>query len=222
MSNAIEHLREDYEKTPRSIDGRLKPLTRIEVEDRKPFPTVKLIVVTTAIGAAGYIGAEMIEMHPFIGFFLALPIMMGVGIHIAQSASPYAKTGKLLTTAAMVVGRVVRADNKLHKPGEEPGKAVVVFSLSSERRFNPVSLKDPVKRVRSASESKDPPAEMAAAVALMKAEGPPVKLPASVAGDDQTWLAWVEVDPRRLDDNKITDKKVPLLVAPEERLVAHL
>lgn len=222
MSNAIDHLREDYEKTPRSIDGRLKPLTRIEIEERKPFPTVKLVVVTVAIGVAGYLGAEAVEMHPFIGFFLALPIMMGVGIAIAQSASPYAKTGKLLTTAPMVLGRVVRAENKLHKPGEEPGQAVVVFSLNPERRFDVLSLKDVVKRVRSAAEAKDPPTELAEAVALMQGEGPPVKLPASVGGDEQTWLSRVEVDPRRLDENKITNHTVPLLVTPEERLVAHL
>ena len=84
-------------------------------------------------------------------------------------------------------------------------------------------LKDVAKRIRSAKESANPDEQLVDVVALVKqSAGRPICLPQSVAADGDTWIGVVDVNPERLPENKVVGQMIPLLVAPEDGLVAHL
>lgn len=218
----LDDLRAQYGKTPRRIDSRLLPLTRVPTGPGQPFPTVKLLLMTVVVFGGAAAICVALEASQMVGFLLAAPVWMGVGISMVRSASPSARTAKLLSTATLVEGRVIRAHGRLYQPGDEPQEAVVAFTTDAERRFDRLFLRDVVKKVRSAAEADSPPPELAEVARRLEAEGPPVKVPADVAGDDSTWVARVIVDPRRLPEEKLVDHAVPLLVAPEDGLAAHI
>lgn len=218
----LDELREDYGTTPRRIDTRLLPLTRIATGPKQPFPTVKLLVMSALVYGAGVGICLALDERPELGMMLAAPIWMGIGIGMIRAASPSARTGKLLETATLVEGRAIKAHGRLYQPGDEPEVAAVAFSTSEDHRFDRLYLRDVVKKVRAAAEAKTPPAELADVAARVDADGPPVKVPPSVAPDGETWVARVIVDPKRLPEAKLVDHAVPLLVRPAEGLAAHI
>ena len=218
----LDELRADYGTTPRRIDTRLLPLTRIPAGPKRPFPTVSLLVMT-AVVFGGAVGICMATEQPVrLGLMLAAPLWMGVAIAMIRAASPAARTAKLLETATLVEGRVIKAHGRLYQPGDEPETAAIAFSTDAAHRFDRLYLRDVVKKVRSATEAKTPPAGLAEVAARVEADGPPVKVPADVAGDDSTWIARVIVDPKRLPEEKLVDHAVPLLVQPADGLAVHV
>lgn len=218
----LDELRADYGSTPRRIDTRLLPLTRVATGPKRPFPTVKLLLMTAAVYGAAVGVCLALDEKPELGLMLAAPVWMGIAIGMIRAASPSARTAKLLETATLVEGRVIKAHGRLYQPGDEPETAAVAFSTDAEHRFDRLYLRDVVKKVRSAAEAKTPPAELAEVAARVEADGPPVKVPAAVAGDDSTWVARVVVEPKRLPEAKLVDHAVPLLVQPADGLAAHV
>lgn len=218
----LDELRAQYGATPRHIDTRLLPLTRIAVGPTRPFPAIPLLVMSAAVfgGAVGICLAT--DQRVELGLMLAAPVWMGIGIAQIRAAAPSARTSKLLRTATLVEARVIKAHGRLYQPGDEPAWAAVTFSTDPERRFDRLFLRDVAKKVRSAAEAASPPAGMAEVAARLEADGPPVPVPADVAGDGSTWVARVTVDPRRLPDEKLVDHAVPMLVDPGEGLAAHV
>lgn len=218
----LDELREQYGATPRRIDTRLLPLTRVATGPSRPFPMVPLLLMSVAVFGVAvgicYATGERMEL----GLMLASPIWMGIGIAQIRAASPSARTAKLLKTATLVEARVIKAHGRLYQPGDTPEWASVAFTTDGEKRFDRLFLRDVVKKVRSAAEGKSPPDGLAAVVERLEADGLPVKVPQAVAGNDSTWVARLTVDPRRLPAEKLVDHAVPLLVAPEDGLAAHI
>lgn len=217
----LDELRAQYGATPRRVDTRLLPLTRIPVGPPKPFPLVALLLMTVAVFGAAVGICIATEQTVQLGLMLAAPIWMGIAIAMIRAASPGARTAKLLQTATLVEARVIKAHGRLYQPGDEPEWATVVFSTREDQRFDRLFLRDVAKKVRAAAEGSTP-ANMTDAAARLDAEGPPVELPADVAGNGGIWVARITVDPRRLPEEKLADHAVPLLVAPAEGLAAHV
>lgn len=214
----LDELRAEYGATPRRIDTRLLPLTRIATGPARPFPTIQLLLMSVAVFGAA-VGICIATGERFeLGMMLASPIWMGIGIAQIRAASPSARTAKLLKDATLVEARVIKAHGRLYQPGDEPEWAAVAFSTDPDKRFDRLFLKDVVKKVRSAAEAASPPADMAEVAARVEADGPPVAVP----GEPSTWVARIVVDPRRLPEEKLVDHAVPLLVAPAEGLAAHV
>jgi len=214
----IDELRTRYEKTPRTIDSFLRPLSQVETGDRRPFPWGLMTFMVVALTALAFGIAEVTGGAWQMITMLMLPVQMGVGIQIARSASPNARTAKLLRTATLVEGRVVKAHGRLYQPSDEPEEAIVVFSTKDAARFDRTALRDVGRVVRSAAEADTPPEGMAEVVKVVNGEGWPAKVP----GHDGAWVARVMVHPRRLPEEKIVDQALPLLVAPADNLVAHI
>lgn len=218
----IETIRERYAATPREIDSRLRPITRLEFGEAPPFPAVRLVVVLLLLSAATYGVALWFEFEAALGFMLASPLLLGAGIQVVRAGSATVQVQRALETAPLVLGGVVRAHNTLYRSGVEPEEAVVVFACAPERRFDQLYLRDLTKALRAAAEDPTPASDLAPAVVRVTEPGPPVPLPERVAGDGDAWLARVLVVPDRLPDNKIKGNLVPLLVDPESGLVAHI
>ena len=218
----LDELREQYGATPRRIDTRLLPLTRVATGPARPFPYIPILLMSVAVFGAAIGLCVAVGERPELGLMLASPIWMGIGIAQVRGASPSARTAKLLKDATLVEGRAIKAHGRLYQPGDEAAWAAVIFTADEGKRFDRKFLRDVAKKVRSAAEAKSPPAEMAEAVARLEEDGTPVKLPASVSGEAAVWVARVTVDPRRLPQEKLVDHAVPLLVAPEGGLAAHI
>lgn len=219
----FEELKTKYEPAPRKMDPYLRPLTLLDTGEKIPFPIVKLGLVTALATGLSYAAAVQLEASFLIALFVACPVWMGVCIQIIRSASMSERNCERLKTGPFVLGRIVHGETRLYSQGTEPGLASVVFSVDDGHRLDELYLRDVAKRIRSAKESPSPADELIPAVTLVNsAAGQPVLLPSSIAADGVTWLGMVKVNPERLPHNKVVGQQVPLLVAPESGLVAHL
>ena len=219
----FEELRERYTERPRRMDTYLRKLTMTDTGDSIPFPFVKLTVVTLVFFGATYALAKHFEISLSIMAMLSLAIYMGVAIQVVRSASITERNAKLLKTAPLLLGRVVKGDTHLYQHSVELGRASVVFSLDEAHHDDDYYLRDVAKRLRSAADANTPPAELAEAISLVKTTtGRAVQLPTDTASDGQTWLAAVEVNPERLPENKIVKQNIILLAVPSANLVAQL
>ncbi|MEE2786367.1 MAG: hypothetical protein VX589_03445 [Myxococcota bacterium] len=219
----FEELKSKYEPAPRKMDPYLRPLTLLDTGEKIPFPAVKLLLVTALSTGLSYLAALQLEASFLISLFVVCPVWMGVCIQVIRAASMSERNCERLKTGPFVLGRVVHGETRLYSQGSEPGLASVVFSTDDAHRLDELYLRDVAKRIRSAKESTSPADELMPAVTLVNsAAGQPVRLPNSVAADGSTWLGVVKINPERLPQNKVVGQQIPLLVAPESGLVAHL
>ncbi|MBU0553911.1 hypothetical protein KKF91_14755 [Myxococcota bacterium] len=153
---------------------------------------------------------------------MSSPITLGVFIGLIRSSSPMVQLEGKLRIAPLVLGRVVEAPNHLHRPGGEAGVAHVVFC--PDKPFDGIYLKDAVKHLRSARQAAEPPQDLGAALAALKAEGeqPPLRLPEAYTPEGAVYLVAVKVNPARLPQRKISDGLVPLLVNVEAGVAVHV
>ena len=203
------------------MDAYLRPLTHLE--------TTRIIISHDEIASRNrlsigvtYVIAKQFDFRFEISLFVACPIL-GVAIQVIRAASVTERNNKRLQAGPFVLGRIVHGHTRLYSPGVERGLASVVFSRDESHRMDDLYLKDVAKRIRSAKESTNPDEQLVDVVALVKqSAGRPICLPQSVAADGDTWIGVVDVNPERLPENKVVGQMIPLLVAPEDGLVAHL
>ena len=219
----FDELTQKYGPAPRKMDAYLRPLTLVETGEETSFPLVKILVVTALTVAATYGISMQFDFRFAISLFVACPLWLGVVIQLIRSASVTERNNKRLQEGPLVLGRIVQGHTRLYSPGVERGLASVVFSRDEAHRMDDLYLKDVAKRIRSAKESDSPADDLVDVVALVKqSAGRPICLPKSVANDGDTWIGIVDVNPERLPENKVVGQKIPLLVSPEDGLVAHL
>jgi hypothetical protein len=219
----FEELKEKYTDQPRRMDGYLRKLTYTETGDSLPFPFIKLTIATLVFFGGTYWATIHFQLSLSIMAVVALAIYMGIAIQIIRSASITERNSRLIQAAPLLLGRVVKGDNQLYQQGADAGRASVVFSFDEAHRDDDRYLRDVAKKLRSAAEASDTPADLVEAVAIVQnTAGRAVQLPSDTAGDGQTWLGVVDVNPERLPENKIVNQNLLLLAAPESNLIAQL
>ena len=219
----FQELEEKYGEPPRKMDAYLRPLTYTETGDTLPFPTVKLIVATLLIGGLSYWSMVEFDLIPHFVGLVSSSILLGVGIQIVRSASISERNSRLLQECPMVYGRVIQGAASLYKAGTERGQASVIFTRTEGKCRDTFYLKEVAKKLRAAVDSGRGDPELAEASALVKStSGRAVRLPESIAPDGDCWLGVVEVNPERLQNNKIVKQHLLLITSPEHNLIAQL
>jgi hypothetical protein len=219
----FKELEERYTAEPRKMDAYLRPLTHLETGDSLPFPTVKLTLATLLITGLSYGAMIQFELIPQFVAMIGSSVALGVGIQIVRSASISERNSNLIQTVPLVYGRVIQGTQALYQSGVENGVASVIFTRDESKRRDTFYLKEVAKRLRSAIDSADVPAELQGVAELVKnMSGRSIRLPEGIAPDGDCWIGMVEVNPERLPSNKLVKQHLILLTSPEHNFVAQL
>ncbi len=216
----FQDLKENYAKAPRFMDPLLESIVHERAGKGAQMPFMRLLIFSLILFATASLASNYWDIKIQLTLFIALPIFLGGGIGLIRASSPLVQVANHLKKAPVVLGKVVQADGGLYKAGEKPGMAYVLFSTEEELRFDERPLKDLAKKLRSASQAKEPPGELKEALTLLRE---PVE--ACLKFDEpqgRFWLAAIHVQPQRLPKRKIIDQRLALLAAPEADLVVHL
>ena len=218
----FDELVERYTNKPRRMDAYLRKLTHTETGQDSPFPTVKLLIVTViTIGGVIVYSQQTNTPIQTVGM-IALALYMGIAIQIVRAASQTEKNVKLIGRADLSAARVYWADNHLFQLGSDAGDAVVIFNPDADMAHDHGHLKAVAKRVRSTVDGEDD-GTFSEIRGLMSQSGYGcTRLPETLAGGGNNWIARIQVNPERLPDGRIRDQKLVILSVPEHNFVAQL
>ena len=220
MTDALAPIRSRYEATPRVLDADLQRMARGDRgclgDALAGFGGLSIIVfgVLASFDVLGW------------GFMMAGTLFLLVGFVL--SAVAQVKSGpvrrKALTEGPLVLARVVAGDPALYEPSDAVLPARVVFSADPAKRFDGALLRALAVRLQALQRADTTPPDQAAVVAVLRDanRAETVRLPASLAGDDEAYLAVVAVDARRLPGRRIDSGELTLIVDPRSGFAEHV
>jgi len=220
MTDALAPIRSRYEATPRVLDADLQRMARGDRgclgDALAGFGGLSIIVfgVLASFDVLGW------------GFMMAGTLFLLVGFVL--SAVAQVKSGpvrrKALTEGPLVLARVVAGDPALYEPSDAVLPARVVFSADPAKRFDGALLRALAVRLQALQRADTTPPDQAAVAAVLRDanRAETVRLPASLAGDDEAYLAVVAVDARRLPGRRIDSGELTLIVDPRSGFAEHV
>ena len=220
MSDALATLRSRYEATPRTFDPELQRMAR---GDRGCLGDA-----LAGAGALATIVFGVLASFGVLGWgFMTLGVLMlvtGFFLSAAATARSAPLRRKALTDGPLVLARVVQGDPALYQPGDGVFPTRVVFAPAPARRWDGAFLRGLAQRLQRLQHSDVTPPDQAAAAAVLREVNKidTVRLPPSLAGDDEAYLAVVAVDARRLPGGRLEDGELPLIVDPGSGFAEHV
>lgn len=220
MTDALAPIRSRYEATPRVLDADLQRMARGDRgclgDALAGFGSLSIIVfgVLASFEVLGW------------GFMMAGTAFLLLGFVL--SAVAQVKSGplrrKALTEGPLVLARVVAGDPVLYEPSDAVLPARVVFAADPARRFDADLLRTLATRLQALQRSEVTPADQAQVAAVLRDANrvETVRLPSSLAGDDEAYLAVVAVDARRLPGRRIDSGELTLIVDPRSGFAEHV
>jgi len=220
MTDALAPTRSRYEATPRVLDADLQRMARGDRgclgDALAGFGGVAIIVfgVLASFEVVGW------------GFMMAGTGFLLVGFIL--SAIAQVRSGpvrrKALSEGPLVLARVVAGDPILYEPSDAVMPARVVFATDPSRRFDAALLRDVATRLQALQRSDATPADQVQVAAVLREANrvETVRLPASLAGDEEMYLAVVAVDARRLPGRRIDSGELTLIVDPRSGFAEHV
>jgi len=220
MTDALATIRSRYEATPRVLDPELQRMARGDrgcLGDALAGLGGLAIIVFGVLASFGLLGW---------GFMSAGALLLVTGF--LMSAAATARSGplrrKALTDGPLVLARVVRGDPALYEPGDAVLPARVVFASAPARRWDGAFLRELGQRLQQLERATVTPADQAAVAAVLRDlnRAETVRLPPSLAGDEEAYLAVVAVDSRRLPGRRLEDGELTLIVDPASGFAEHV
>jgi hypothetical protein len=220
MTDALAPIRSRYEATPRVLDADLQRMARGDRgclgDALAGFGSLSIIVfgVLASFEVLGW------------GFMMAGTAFLLLGFVL--SAVAQVKSGplrrKALTEGPLVLARVVAGDPVLYEPSDAVLPARVVFAADPARRFDADLLRTLATRLQALQRAEVTPADQAQVAAVLRDANrvETVRLPSSLAGDDEAYLAVVAVDARRLPGRRIDSGELTLIVDPRSGFAEHV
>ena len=220
MTDALAPIRSRYEATPRVLDADLQRMARGDRgclgDALAGFGGLSIIVfgVLASFDVLGW------------GFMMAGTLFLLVGFVLSAVAQvksgPRRRTA--LTAGPLVLARVVAGDPALYEPSDAVLPARVVFSADPAKRFDGALLRALAVRLQALQRADTTPPDQAAVAAVLRDanRAETVRLPASLAGDDEAYLAVVAVDARRLPGRRIDSGELTLIVDPRSGFAEHV
>jgi len=220
MNDALATTRSRYEATPRTLDPELQRMAR---GDRGCLGDALAGLGGLAIIAFGVLASFDVLGW---GFMSAGVLLLVTGFFMSAAAT--ARSGplrrKALTEGPLVLARVVQGDPALYEPGDAVLPARVVFAAAPARRWDGALLRELGQRLQQLQRAEHPPADQAAAAAVLREANrvETVRLPPSLAGAEEAYLAVVAVDQRRLPGRRLIDGELTLIVDPSSGFAEHI
>lgn len=218
---ALVKARENYESTPRKIEG---DLVRKARGDRGCLGD-----------ALSGVGALTTVVCALLASFSIVPLgfsFVGVGVlvigfvigSVSQSRSGKSRT-RALESGPLTAGYVVRAEPHLREKGRRSGRATVLFTTDVARRFDDKFLKKSLRRIHHRLEQGNSHDEEAWARLVRGVEQFGLAaVPAVAAGEVPLFVGDVVVYPDLLEAGRLPDDDaiVPVIVDPDAGFVEHV
>lgn len=220
MTDALATIRSRYEATPRTLDTDLQRMARGDrgcLGDGLAGLGGLAIIVFGVLASFGLVGW---------GFMSAGALLLVTGF--LMSAAATARSGpvrrKALTEGPLVLARVVQGDPALYEPGDAVLPARVVFAAAPERRWDSALLRELGQKLQQLHRAGVTPADQAAVAAVLRDANrtETVRLPPSLAGAEEAYVAVVAVDARRLPGRRLEDGELTLIVDPSSGFAEHV
>ena len=220
MTDSLATTRARYEATPRALDAELLRMARGDrgcLGDALAGSGAVVIIVFGVLGSLGMLSW---------GYMLVGTLMLLVGFVLSSVAQVRSAPQRrlALSEGPLVLARVVKADPVLYEPGDAVLPARVVYAPASERRFDGEFLRTLGQRLQALDRAEGTPPDLAAALAVLRQpnRAETVRLPSTLVGDDEVYLAVVSVDARRLPAGRIEDGEITLIVDPRSGFAEHI
>lgn len=220
MTDALATIRSRYEATPRTLDTDLQRMARGDrgcLGDALAGLGALAIVVFGVLASFGLLGW---------GFMSAGAVLLVTGF--LMSAAAAARSGplrrKALTDGPLVLARVVQGDPALYEPGDAVLPARVVFAPAPTRRWDGALLRELGQKLQQLQRAGTTPTDQVAVAAVLRDPNrvETVRLPPSLAGAEEAYVAVVAVDPRRLPGRRLEDGALTLIVDPASGFAEHV
>lgn len=220
MTDALAPIRSRYEATPRVLDADLQRMARGDRgclgDALAGFGSLSIVVfgVLASFEVVGWGFMMAGTMFLLVGFVLSA---------IAQVRSGPVRR-KALTEGPLVLARVVAGDPVHYEPSDAVLPARVVFAMAPAERFDGALLRDLSTRLQALQRADVTPADQAVVAAVLREPNrvETVRLPPSLAGDHEAYLAVVAVDARRLPGRRIESGELTLIVDPRSGFAEHV
>lgn len=216
MTDALATIRSRYEATPRTLDTDLQRMARGDrgcLGDALAGLGGLAIIVFGVLGSFGLLGW---------GFMSAGAVLLVTGFLMSAAATARSAPlrRKAVTDGPLVLARVVPGDSSSSGSGDAVLPMRVVFAPAPARRWDGPFLRELGQRLQQLQRAgTTPPDQVAVAAVLRDANRiETVRLPQSLAGADEAYLAVVAVDPRR----SLADGELTLIVDPTSGFAEHV
>ncbi len=239
----FDELRRRYEATPRQLDDRLWSRLR-EGATATPRPTASpgmpgWGLVCAALGGplAGAVFYYFLRVDTrsywLLGAAGGLLVIAGAigyftlhkSVPAVQDEAPKKTEEQLiLEQGPLVMGHLVRADERLWQPGAPPGRALLLFSTDPAKRFDRTYLDRLVGEIQVLRGGTMPDLSMVEVWRMVnsdKASGS-VPVPAQLAGGEKTFLAALTIVPKWLDRGRLTSRSLLCVAHPKGRRLMQL
>lgn len=220
MTDALAPIRSRYEATPRVLDADLQRMAR---GDRGCLGDAM-----AGLGGVSIIVFGVLASFELVGwgFMMGGTLLLLAGFVLSTVAQ--VKSGpvrrKALTEGPLVLARVVAGDPGLYEPSDAVLPARVVFVGEPSRRFDADLLRTLATRLQALERAGTTPADQVQVAEVLRdpSKVDTVRLPASLAGDDEAYVAVVAIDARRLPGRRIDSGELTLIVDPRSGFAEHV
>ena len=220
MTDALAPIRSRYEATPRVLDADLQRMAR---GDRGCLGDA-----LAGFGGLSIVVFGVLASFEVVGWGFMMAGTMFLLVGFVLSAIAQVRSGpvrrRALTEGPLVLGRVVAGDPVHYEPSDAVLPARVVFAMAPAERFDGALLRDLSTRLQALQRADVTPADQAVVVAVLREPNrvETVRLPPSLAGDHEAYLAVVAVDARRLPGRRIESGELTLIVDPRSGFAEHV
>lgn len=220
MTDALATTRARYEATPRALDAELLRMARGDrgcLGDALAGSGAVAIIVFGVLGSLGMLSF----MYMLVG---TLMLMAGFILSSLAQVRSAPQRRLALSDGPLVLARVVKADPVLYEPSDAVLPARVVYAPGSARRFDGEFLRALGQRLQALDRADATPPELAAVLAVLRQPNrvETVRIPSTLVGDEEVYLAVVSVDARRLPAGRIEDGEITLIVDPRSGFAEHI
>jgi hypothetical protein len=167
----------------------------------------------------GSIGALML-----LGGFVGLMLIRGRTETIQPEAPGKTEEQLILEQGPLVLAHLVRADERLWQPGAPPGRALLLFSLEKDRRFDRTYLDRLVGEIQVLRGGTMPDLSLMEIWRIVNsetAEGS-IPVPLALAGNPSTFIATLNVMPKWLDRGRLTSRSILCIAHPKGRRLMQI
>ena len=239
----FDDLRRRYETAPRELDERLRARLRDQAgatlrAHRAPV-TPAWTWVAIGIGAplAGLLFYLLLRVDGstawllgtcgallLLAGFVGLMLMRGRTETVQPEAPGKTEEQLILEQGPLVLAHLVRADERLWQPGAPPGRALLLFSLEKDRRFDRTYLDRLVGEIQVLRGGTMPDMSLMDVWRIVNSDSADgsVLVPTPLAGNPTTFLATITVMPKWLERGRLTSRSILCIAHPKGRRLMQI
>ncbi len=239
----FDDLRRRYETAPRELDERLRTRLRDQAgatlrPHKAPVtPAWTWVAIGTGAPLAGLLFYLLLRVDTsttwllgtagallLLGGFVGLMLLRGRTETVEPESPAKTEEQLILEQGPLVLAHLVRADERLWQPGAPPGRALLLFSLEKDRRFDRTYLDRLVGDIQVLRGGTMPDMSMMDLWHIVNSDTSDgsVLVPAQLAGNPATFLATLTVMPKWLERGRLTSRSILCIAHPKGRRLMQI